>query len=64
MKTLKQAQAWAEMLVRLHKQTHHIIKVDKGAAAYECGIRFATIPDSELEDYIAGGANIVGVVAA
>jgi hypothetical protein len=42
------------------KEAHSVVTIPEGSRAHEIGYRFASIPDSELDYYLANGATRAG----
>lgn len=47
---------YAAQISQVTGRPHSVICIPIGTAAHACGYRFASIPDAELEDYLASGA--------
>ena len=47
---------YAAQISQVTGRLHTVICIPTGTAAHACGYRFASIPDTELEDYLANGA--------
>ena len=47
---------YAVQISQVTGRPHSVICIPTDTAAYACGYRFASIPEAELEDYLANGA--------
>ena len=47
---------YATQISQVTGRPHSVICIPTGTAAHACGYRFASIPNAELEDYLANGA--------
>lgn len=54
--------AYAQELANFQQQARHVVEIPEGSKAYSMGYRYVSIPDDELQGYIAGGAVLVATV--
>lgn len=56
--TLEPVRAYAEQIAKKKGEPFSVVEVAEGSTAHRMGYRFASIPNTELEYYLANGARL------
>lgn len=57
-KAVEPVRAYAKQIATLKGEPFSVIAIPEGSTAYIMGYRYASIPNTELEDYLANGATL------
>lgn len=56
--TLEPVRAYAEQIAKTKGEPFSVVEIPEGSTAFGMGYRFASIPNNELDHYLANGARL------
>lgn len=56
--TIEPVRAYATQIAGIKGEPFSVVEIPEGSTAYGMGYRFASIPNSELDHYLASGASL------
>lgn len=56
--TVEPVRAYAVQIASAKGEPFSVVEIPEGSTAYGMGYRFASIPDAELDHYLASGARV------
>lgn len=56
--TVEPVRAYAEQIAKVKGEPFSVVEIPEGTSAYGMGYRFVSIPNTELDHYLANGARL------